>query len=65
MNTYLIAVGENVQKNLMNYFGIYPKQIKVIYNAVDSFTDKIEPLKTLEDVELLCYFLSIIYLYYL
>lgn len=48
-NTYLIAVGENVQKNLMNYFGIYPKQIKVIYNAVDSFTDKIEPLKTLED----------------
>lgn len=46
-HTRLIAVGEMVKKNLMDYFGISEKRIEVIHNAVKPFVGKIEPVKEL------------------
>ena len=34
-NTVVVAVGHDVKKNLTDYFNINPKQIAVIYNAVN------------------------------
>lgn len=47
-NTKLIAVGEMVKKNLVEYFGIPNSQVYVIHNAVKLFSKEIEPIAELE-----------------
>lgn len=47
-NTQLIAVGEMVKKNLIEYFGIESNQICVIHNAVKEFTGDISPIEILK-----------------
>lgn len=45
--THVIAVGEQVKKNLVEYLGIPEQQVKVIYNAIKSFDDSIIPIEEL------------------
>lgn len=46
-NTKVIAVGEMVKKNLMEYFEIPKEQVCVIHNAVKPFDSNIMPIKVL------------------
>lgn len=39
-NTKLIAVGEMVKKNLVEYYGIPNEQVTVIHNAIKPFDGK-------------------------
>lgn len=48
-NTKLIAVGEMVKKNLVDYFGVCGRQIQVIYNAVLPFSGEKEPVEDIEN----------------
>lgn len=41
-NTHVIAVGEKVKENLVNYYHIPEKQVTVIHNAIKPFDGKIE-----------------------
>lgn len=47
-NTKLIAVGEMVKKNLIDYFGIEESQIHVIHNAVKPFNGNITYVELFE-----------------
>lgn len=47
-NTYLIAVGEQVKKNLIDVFSINSKQITVIHNSVKEFDQHIVPLPEIQ-----------------
>lgn len=47
-NTKLIAVGENVKRNLVDFFRIPEQQIVVIHNAVKAFSGVIQPIELLE-----------------
>ncbi|MDU7028121.1 glycosyltransferase family 4 protein [Robinsoniella peoriensis] len=46
--TRIIAVGEQVKKNLVEFFELQEKQIKVIYNGIKPFIDTIKPIKEFE-----------------
>lgn len=48
-NTKLIAVGEMVKKNLVEYYGIPNEQITVIHNAIKPFDGKISPIPLLTE----------------
>ena len=48
-NTELIAVGEMVKKNLVDFFSIPEKQVCVIHNAIKPFDGNIKPIKELQD----------------
>lgn len=41
-NTHIIAVGEKVKENLINFYGINKKNIDVIYNAVKPFCNEVK-----------------------
>jgi glycosyltransferase involved in cell wall biosynthesis len=47
-NTKLIAVGEMVKKNLVEYYEIPSEQVTVIHNAIKPFEDKITIDSTIE-----------------
>lgn len=47
-NTKLIAVGEMVKKNLIEYFEIPCEQVCVIHNAVKAFDGRINPIEVLQ-----------------
>lgn len=47
-NTKLIAVGERVKQNLVEYFHISEVQITVIHNGIRAFSGNIQPIKILE-----------------
>lgn len=47
-DTRLIAVGEMVKKNLMDYFNFPEKQVTVIHNAVKAFNGKINIIEELQ-----------------
>lgn len=47
-NTKVIAVGEMVQKNLTEYFGIPEEQVCVIHNAVKPFDGNVVPIEELQ-----------------
>lgn len=51
-NTQVVAVGEQVKKNLTEYFKIPSKQICVIHNAVKTFDGKIIPIKELNQEQI-------------
>ena len=48
-NTHLIAVGEQVKKNLVEYYGLQETAVTVIPNAVKPFSGILQPVKELED----------------
>ena len=48
-NTKLIAVGEMVKKNLVEYYGIPNEQVTVIHNAIKPFDGKISPIPLLTE----------------
>lgn len=48
-NTHVIAVGEKVKENLIDYYHIPEKQVTVIHNAIKSFDGKIEPIKEVQE----------------
>lgn len=48
-NTNIIAVGENVKKNLVNDFKIDENNIQVIYNSVKDFTEEIKEIKIIQE----------------
>lgn len=48
-NTKLIAVGEMVKRNLMEYFQINARQINVIHNAVKDFDNKVCIIKEIQE----------------
>lgn len=52
-----IAVGERVKENLCDFYGICEKNIKVIYNAVESFEEDVKPLEILQQYKEAGYFL--------
>jgi glycosyltransferase involved in cell wall biosynthesis len=47
--TKIITVGEQVKKNLADFYGLPSTQITVIHNAIKPFTDSIEPIEELLD----------------
>lgn len=47
-NTNLIAVGEMVKKNLVDYFTIPERQVKVIHNAIKQFNGDFKKIDLLE-----------------
>lgn len=47
-NTKLIAVGEMVKKNLVDYFGISESQVTVIHNAIKPFSDEVVEIEQLK-----------------
>lgn len=47
-NANLIACGEMVKKNLVEYFGIPNSRITVIHNAVEAFDGNIKPVQKLQ-----------------
>ena len=48
-NTKLIAVGEMVKKNLVEYYELPSDQVTVIYNAIKPFDGKISPIPLLTE----------------
>lgn len=48
-NTKLIAVGEMVKKNLVEYYEIPSEQVTVIHNAIKPFYEKISPIPLLTE----------------
>lgn len=44
-NTRIIAVGEQVKKNLVDYYRLQNEQITVIHNAVKPFDGTVKPIK--------------------
>ena len=48
-NTKLIAVGEMVKKNLVEYYELPGDQVTVIYNAIKPFDGKISPIPLLTE----------------
>lgn len=44
-NTSIIAVGEQVKKNLVDYYRLQNEQITVIHNAVKAFDGNVKPIK--------------------
>lgn len=46
-NTKLIAVGNMVKKNLIEYFGLKESQISVIHNAVKPFNNEVKSIELL------------------
>lgn len=48
-NTKLIAVGEMVKKNLVDFYKISSEQITVIHNAIKPFEGKISPIPLLTE----------------
>ena len=46
-NTKLVAVGNMVKKNLIEYFGLEESQISVIHNAVKPFNNEVESIELL------------------
>lgn len=50
-NTHIIAVGEQVKKNLIEYFKIKKKYVSVIHNAIKPFAQKIVIDKTITQLK--------------
>lgn len=49
--TKIIAVGEQVKKNLVEYFGLPEKQVDVIHNAIKSFDGETIPVAEFEEAK--------------
>lgn len=49
--TKIIAVGEQVKKNLTEFYGLPGSEITVIHNAIKPFTDAIKPIPELLDAK--------------
>lgn len=47
-NTQVIAVGEKVKENLVDFYGVPKKQVTVIHNAIKPFIENIVPVKELQ-----------------
>ncbi|MBR2023320.1 MAG: glycosyltransferase family 4 protein [Clostridia bacterium] len=45
---HLIAVGEQVKKNVVEFYGLPSSQVTVIHNAVEPFIGEIQPVPTLQ-----------------
>lgn len=50
-NAKLIACGEMVKKNLVDYFGFNASQVTVIHNAIEKFDDEVVVDKTLKKLK--------------
>lgn len=50
-NTRIIAVGEKVKENLVNFYGLPEKRVTVIHNAIKPFDGKIEPVRELQEAK--------------
>lgn len=48
-NTHMIAVGEKVKENLVDYYRIPDKQVTVIHNAIKPFNGKMEIVEELQE----------------
>ena len=48
-NTQVIAVGQQVKKNLVDYYGLQEQMVAVIFNAVKPFSGTVEPVEELEN----------------
>jgi len=48
-NTQIIAVGEQVKRNLTDYYQLSDSQVTVIHNAVKPFHGQIVPVKEIQD----------------
>ena len=45
---HLIAVGEQVKNNVVGFYGLPSSQVTVIHNAVEPFTEEIQPVALLQ-----------------
>lgn len=50
-NTHVIAVGEKVKENLVDFYGLPTKQVSVIHNAIRPFDGKVEIIKELQQAK--------------
>ena len=50
-NTHVIAVGEKVKENLVEYYGISEKQVVVIHNAIKPFDRRVTPIKEFREMK--------------
>lgn len=48
-NTHMVAVGEKVRENLVDYYGLPKERVTVIHNAIKPFDGKIEIVKELQE----------------
>lgn len=48
-NTHVVAVGEKVKENLVEFYGMPEQQVTVIHNAIKPFNDKVIPVKELQE----------------
>lgn len=47
---HMIACGEKVKQNLVEFYGLPDEQVKVLHNAVEPFVGELVPLKTLANL---------------
>lgn len=50
-DTYVVAVGEKVKENLVDFYSVPEKQVTVIHNAIKQFEGEILPLKEMQEAK--------------